>query len=201
MTREPVDGHVHRIKPAVAVLLGVCIVGLLAGIVLSYMQAQATERRLAVLEEYIEGRGQYRDAEADRLEARIAEGICDLLEQLPQTALLDEVRGKYGCGPGRPVEEFPPQVRQELSGQAAPPSPTPRRPPPAVETADPAPEQPSELRRGGDPLPPRTGPSPTTPPPAPVAPASPSPSPERQPLIDLQPLTDPLLCQGLGICI
>jgi hypothetical protein len=98
-------GHSHKLPLLVIALLGVCIAGLLAGIILMGVSVHRTNARLASLEEYVEGRGEYRDREADALEGRMEEsvrqGLCDLLDQFPgPSRFLDGPRAKYGCGPG-----------------------------------------------------------------------------------------------------
>lgn len=67
---------------------------------------------------YIEGRGEFRDQEAARLEVknqeRIRRAICDLLDQFPEGGLLDRPRSKYGCGPGIPLSSYPADVQDQL---------------------------------------------------------------------------------------
>lgn len=80
-----------------AVGLTLCLVGLGVGAIYLFQAHQ-----------YIEGRGEYRDAETQRLEQRITDAVCDLLDQLPAGGLLERPRSKYGCGPGYPVSEIDP---------------------------------------------------------------------------------------------
>jgi hypothetical protein len=63
-------------------------------------------------------------AKAQREETR--RSICEVLEAFPSTALLDQVRKEQGCGPGRPLSDFPPEIQREF---APPPSPAPPAPP------------------------------------------------------------------------
>ena len=102
------EGHDHDLKPTLLAFLVIISLGLVAGIVLSYVQAQRTGDRLAVLEEFVEGRGEQRDRENDAQDVRIKRAICDLLDQLPEGRLLDRPRAKYGCGPGLRPDEIPP---------------------------------------------------------------------------------------------
>lgn len=86
---------------------------------------------------YIEGRGQQRDAENERLNQRINDAICDLLDQLPEGDLLDRPREKYGCGPGIAIEDLPADIRQRYyEGRDDEPqnftSPPPRAEPPPI---------------------------------------------------------------------
>jgi hypothetical protein len=76
---------------------------------------------------YVLDRGQARDEELRRIDERINRSVCDLLDQLPEGGLLDRPRQKYGCGPGIPLESYPPDVQQRLRqqggwGHEAPPA-------------------------------------------------------------------------------
>ena len=120
----------------------------------------------------------------------VRDAICDVLEQFPPGPVMDDVRDRNGCGPGRPVDDFPPEVRDRI-GQPAPPAPLPE----GVETAPP----------GGFDLPPgaeadREGAEPYFPPPG----GAPDPAhpdlPPAYPDGPLDPLTD-LVCDTAHICL
>ena len=189
MTASKARGHDHTLQRSfritlIVALLAICV-GFGAGLLVTFSYTQTVNDRLAVLEEYIEGRGEYRDREAERLEQRIDRALCDLLSQLPASALLDEVRARYGCGPGRPIEDFPPEVQREIGGDPAP-APSPQAAPPA--------EPPPVGMGGAVPDPPRQTPYVPTPG---ETPAPPEPTPTPDPVVDLGPATDladDLLC-------
>lgn len=176
---------VYRVRTIAFTLVGLAVALSLASTYYSWRTAVEAEReavrvneRLAELEEYVEGRGQYRDAETDRLERLIGGAICDLLESLPPVAVLEEPRQRWNCGPGRPWEEFPPEV-QEQAG-----APSVASPPPTA----PAVEPPPVGMGGAQPDPPS--------PQAPYYPPGSSPpsvDPNPDPLVDLSVVTDPLL--------
>jgi len=92
-------GHDHGLA-ALRVVMVVVVLGLLAGIVIVYA---ALTVRVGQLEEYVEGRGQLRDAETARQDQRITGAVCDVLDQLPAGGRLDAVRDQYRCGPGLPA--------------------------------------------------------------------------------------------------
>lgn len=128
-----------RVVRAALVLLVVAQMLTLAGLGLAaafiYQQQQ-----------YIEGRGEYRDREAERMEEqwqeRFRRGQCDMLDNLPEGAVLDRLRDRYDCGPGLPRAELSPEERQELayrmgaaSAQEIPEFPMPTDLPPVPEGA------------------------------------------------------------------
>lgn len=139
---------------------------------------------VALIFVYILGRGHARDVENRETQRQtrelIRQGMCDLLDQLPASAVLDGPRRKYGCGPGIPVDQLPPSVRQQWS----PPVVSPRRvttpPETAAATAVPAPTPASPEGATAAPTTTAGVPPPTRPSSAPP----PTPSP-----------TDPLLCR------
>jgi hypothetical protein len=92
-------GHDHGLAALRAVMV-VVVLGLVAGIVIVYA---ALTVRVSDLEEYVEGRGQARDAENARQDQRIDDAVCDVLDRLPTGSSLDPVRAQYGCGPGLPA--------------------------------------------------------------------------------------------------
>lgn len=134
--------------------------------------------------DYVQGRGQARDAENQRLQEQIHEGMCDLLDQLPASAVLDGPRRKYGCGPGIPVNDLPPSIRQRWTPPVVAPTtaaPTSAAPTTAAPTRD------------------ASAPARTT---APVATVPPRP-PGAPPSTPSAPPTtvDPLLCGLVKICV
>ena len=133
-----------------------CVVALLLVSTLSVIYAVRVEQRLITLEEYVQGRGEYRDREAARMEAenteRTRRAACDLLDTFPEgLPALERARNKYDCGPGIPLSLLAPEERARLepeppvspSGEALPPTssqgaqPTP--PGPKAEPSTPAP--------------------------------------------------------------
>lgn len=117
--------------------------------------------------------------------------VCDVLESLPVTPLLDEVRKRHGCGPGRPVEDFPPDVQRDITSRGADAGPAPAERSPSSE--------PPPVGMGGavpdPPRPPPYYPPGSSPLPSPGRPVEPSPEPG--PVVDLGPLTevvDDVLC-------
>jgi hypothetical protein len=197
-------GHDHRLPRRVRlILIGlvVAVVGLAAAVaVMGVYVWQAAA--------YVPGTGEYRDAEAERIEQqaqeRIRRAICDLLDELPEGGLLERPRAKYGCGPGVPIAEFPPEVAERFRPEvtAPPPAPPPsraREPSPRPEPSDPTQDQtqptdtppPSGTRPQGEP-----GPAPQPPP------AQPAPPPDDGGLLDdlTDPLTDPV-CDLTSICL
>lgn len=186
--RQPV-GPTQRLMRSLLVLLALCVLGLIAGIVIVSIQNAQTNARLAILEEYLQGKGEQRDRETAALNRRIddavRQGKCDLLDQLPAGPLLDSVRGKYGCGPGIPLDQLPPEVQRELAGRSQPVA------PPVDEPGQP-------LLRMEDMLP--SEPPPDRPPP-PLAEQElvPPEPPDPAPLVDLRPVTEQV-CEALRVC-
>lgn len=152
------EGHDHDLKPTLLAFLVIIALGLVAGIVLSYVQAQRTGQRLHALEEYVQGKGEQRDRENARLREEIRQGQCALLDQLPAGGLLDRPRQTYGCGPGIPLDQLTPEEQAQLPSRKAPPRP--------AATTTPAAPIPQEA---------------PTQAPAPPVPASPTPTPPSQP--------------------
>lgn len=76
---------------------------------------------------YILARGEARDASELRMRQQIRDSWCQALDGFPQgNVFLDPLREQYGCGPGRPVEDFPPEVQRELNGEPSPVRPSER---------------------------------------------------------------------------
>lgn len=106
----------RRLVVALAVLATLQTVGLGLSAVYIYQQQQ-----------YVEGRGEYRDREALRIEEETSDllrrGICDLLDQLPEGGLLERPRVKYGCGPGIPFDSLTPEEQDRIGGSRGTPLP------------------------------------------------------------------------------
>lgn len=102
-------GHKHRQPRLILSTLLVAIVGLALAVSLLFVYAFRVEERLLQTEDYIAGRGEYRDAEADRLDRRIDTVVCDILGEFPAgDARADRLRTRYECPiPDRPTEGAP----------------------------------------------------------------------------------------------
>jgi hypothetical protein len=196
-----------------------------AAIVVLYLVLALNTYLVILNYQYVLGRGQYRDAEAQRIEQenteRVRIAVCDVLDHLPAGGLLDPTRTEYGCGPGIPVESLPPEAQEQLQQFASGiPEPEPAEPTPGVK-ATPAPSSRSAVTTAPAPTAAPPAPAPAAPPvaprppvqpaptpaPAPVpaptpAPAqpAPAPSPSPAPLVDGTPLTD-TLCGLIGVCL
>jgi hypothetical protein len=178
----PAGTHDHRVKntPLGLAFLGIVLLFLVnVGLVGYVLVARET-----------------RDEQTRITNQRINDGICDLLDQLPEGGLLDRPRQKYGCGPGIPFEELAPEEQEQIMGRApaairppAPVAPSPTTPAPAPDPMGGAVQvPPAEAARPGAPEPAPT-PTPTAPPTTPPP-----------PLVDLEPVTDPI-CDALGVCL
>lgn len=145
-----------------------------------------------------------RDVQQERTQELIRDSWCQALDAFPQGyPTLDSLRERFNCGPGRPVEEFPPDVQQQFRGRAHVTAP---ETPPGVDVA---PEGGFDLPGGasadggpGEPYYPTPGepePEPTVPipdgfpPPDPVQPTA-----QAQPG-PLDPVTE-TACDALGVC-
>lgn len=207
--RRPTWWTVRTVRAIAFACVGLAVALSLVSTLVSWRSAEAAnaravevERRLTALEDYVQGRGEYRDREAERLEReaqeRIRAGLCDLLDQLPVSPLLDQPRAKYGCGPGAAVAE--PAV-----GPQAPPAAdrTPADLPVAGKPPTARPSSPATTTAAGAAptpvVPPPAAATPTaTPAPTPTPPAAPTSAPPR--LLDVEPFTDPV-CRLLGVCL
>lgn len=181
-------GPIQRVIRLLLVLVCVIALGLVAGIVVVYVENGETSRRLAALEEYVQGKGEQRDHERAALEELMREldrqAACDLLDQFPVGGWLDRPRAKYGCGPGIPLDQLTPQEQSRIAGR-----------PPAVRP----PEAPAGPVPGPAPGVPSLGSSaaPDRPPPPPPAPLPPRPV---EPPTPLQPVID-RICDALPLCL
>lgn len=182
-----------------------CIVGLfvlgalnLAGLTMSLLYDLKQQ-------EYIMGRGDYRDAEAQRIEQqaqeRIRAGLCDLLDQLPASPLLDVPRGKYGCGPGLPPAP-PPPPSAPASESRTPAASTQQQSRPERPQLPGLPPAPGVPRPPASSTPTQQQPAPATPPPAAEPAPEPvtEPQPDQPPPDDPEPVTDPV-CRLIGVCL
>lgn len=176
-------GHTHELPRTLLTIIK-CLVGavvallLVAGMLTYYVMRQ---------QQYIEGRGEFRDRESARLQQEITNAVCDLLDQLPEGGLLERPRDKYGCGPGIPLSELPEDVRRRYQGEAAPAAtaaPTPTTQPPMGAPAAPNPPRPAP-----NPPPASNSPKPT--------PAAPTPLPPDDPIGGV----GGGVCDLTGICI
>jgi hypothetical protein len=107
--------HTHRLPPPVRL----AIVGLATAVALVIIALSLVGLAVYQADQYVKGRGEYRDRENARLEEQIRRAQCDLLDQLPEGGLLELPREKYGCGPGIPLDQLPPAVRQQYTPTAS----------------------------------------------------------------------------------
>lgn len=110
MTDEPIDApeHSHKLPGGVRLAIaGLIVVQFLLIVAVGLISVYVYQQQ-----QFIQGRGEYRDAEAVRLEERIRRSTCDLLDQFPEGGLLERPRNKYGCGPGMPGPWPPDQQPQ-----------------------------------------------------------------------------------------
>jgi len=102
--------HTHRLPPLVrAAVIGLTVAVLCLLVGLGLITAQ-----LVKVNQYVQGKGEQRDVENARLHEQQRQGMCDLLDQLPEGGLLDRPRVKYGCGPGLPVSSLTPEEQAQL---------------------------------------------------------------------------------------
>lgn len=186
MEAEPANppAHVHRLPPVIRI----AGVGLTIAVALVIVALVLVGLAVYQADQYVKGRGEYRDQENARTNERINRAMCDLLDQLPEGGLLERPRTKYHCGPGIPLEQLTPQEQAQVRGRGAPPpEPAPMRVPPRTGPGPGGPEDPA----------PR--PSPAAASPAAPVPASPTSAPAPSPSL-LDPITSPV-CNALGICL
>ena len=170
--------HSHRLPGSVRLAMA----GLVAAVLLLAVAVGFLTVYVYQANQYVQGRGEFRDAETARLEEQIRRSICDLLDQLPEGGLLDRPRAKYDCGPGLPAELLTPQEQARLADRRPPPvtDGEPQAPAPAAPTA---PDVGPGLRAA---VPPPPSPDVDVPPPSPPAPPdAPPPAAEPAPLGDL----------------
>ena len=176
--------HVHRMPR----VFRIAVVGLVGAVFLLLVAVGLIANAVLQQQQYIEGRGVQRDAENARLHEQIRQAQCDLLDQLPEGGLLEAPRTKYHCGPGIPLADLPPSVRQRYAPTPAVPQALTPLPPAA---------SPSASRPAPGTLPPRTGPGPGGPTPTPPS-STPTPTPTPSPS-PLRPVTGPV-CDLTGLC-
>lgn len=134
-------GHTHDLPPSLGTILRalvvvVVVLAVMVGLLTYYVFQQ---------QQYVQGRGEFRDRENERTNQRINDAICDLLDQLPEGGLLERPRTKYGCGAGIPLSELPEDVRRRYQGEEppAPATTTPTQDPPPLSPAVPNPPRPT----------------------------------------------------------
>lgn len=86
--------HVHRLPGSVRVALaGLAAAVLLLAVAVGLMAVYVYQANL-----YVQGRGEYRDAEAQRIEDRIDGVVCDILGEFPAgDPRADRLRARYEC--------------------------------------------------------------------------------------------------------
>lgn len=95
--------HTHRLPGGVRA----AILGLGAAVLLLLIAVGLMASAVYQANQYVEGRGEFRDREADRIEQaaidEVRRAACDILAALPADgAVLDQVRAQFDCGPGVP---------------------------------------------------------------------------------------------------
>lgn len=100
--RHPEDGHDHRIPLSLQLMVAISVLGLLASAVIMVGYIHDTNARITTLEQYVQGRGEYRDREQARLEEQMRADWCRVLDMLPEGQFLDVLRAEKDCGPGIP---------------------------------------------------------------------------------------------------
>ena len=95
----PEDGHDHRLPLSLQALVIVSFLGLAAAVVIMLGYINETNRRIERLEDYVAGRGEYRDREAARLKEELRRNWCEVLDNLPAAPSLDRLRTKFECEP------------------------------------------------------------------------------------------------------
>ena len=181
--------HVHRLPPVVRI----AAVGLTLAVGLVIVALVLIGLAVYQADQYVKGRGVYRDQENARTNERINRAMCDLLDQLPEGGLLNRPRAKYGCGPGLPIDSLTPQEQAQLHSRT-PAAPAPSQPQPLVPLPLPGGADPGVVPPQPGTLPPRTGPGPGGPTPTP-----PSPEPAAPTASPLSPVTD-LVCGLVDVC-
>lgn len=98
--------HVHRLPGSVRAALG----GLAVAVLLLLIAVGLMASAVYSANQYVQGRGEYRDAEADRLDRRIDQVVCDILGEFPVgDERADRLRVRYDC-------PFPPLPPTDKSG-------------------------------------------------------------------------------------
>ncbi len=121
MTDEPVTLHPCRLPRWVRVSL----FGLVGAVFLLAVGVGLMATFVYQQQQYIEGRGEYRDREQARAEAENVErtraAMCDLLDTFPEgVPSLQRARDKYQCGPGIPIGLLTPEERARLGPRSTP---------------------------------------------------------------------------------
>jgi hypothetical protein len=84
-----IHAHRHPRWPTFALAGLVCLLAIAIAVLAVYV---------GNLQDYVNGRGDYRDAEAARIEASIGQAVCDILREFPVgDARADRLRARYHC--------------------------------------------------------------------------------------------------------
>lgn len=96
--------HVHRLPGSVrAAIGGLAIAVLMLLVAVSLMAIQVYQA-----DQYVQGRGEFRDAEAARMERLIDRVVCDILAEFPTgNERADRLRARYECPIPTPIKETP----------------------------------------------------------------------------------------------
>jgi hypothetical protein len=121
MDEEP-SVHTCRLPRVVRLaMIGMVLAQLLTIVALGFSVAYDYQQQ-----QYIEGRGEYRDREATRLEAGAEEQdrrtACRILDAFPAGGYLDAVRERFACGPGIPLDQLPADLRARITPSTPTPS-------------------------------------------------------------------------------
>jgi hypothetical protein len=96
-----VPAHVHRLAGSVRWALA----GLVAAVALLLVAVGLMAVYVHQANQYVQGRGEYRNAEAARLDDRIDQVVCDILGEFPAgEPRADRLRVRYDC----PIPETTP---------------------------------------------------------------------------------------------
>lgn len=102
---RPTWWTVRTVRSIAFMCVGLAVALSLVSTLVSWRSAQAAnaravevEQRLAALEDFVDGRGKYRDREAERLEGLINRVVCDILGEIPVgNERADRLRLRYEC--------------------------------------------------------------------------------------------------------
>lgn len=93
--------HVHRLPASVRLAL----IGLTGAVFLLIVALGLTAIYVYQANQYVQGRGEFRNAEATRIEDRIDRVVCDILGEFPAgEPRADRLRARYDC----PIPEAAP---------------------------------------------------------------------------------------------
>lgn len=84
-----IHAHRHPRWPTFALAGLVCLLAIAVAVLAVFV---------GNLQDYVNGRGEYRDAESARIEQSIGQAVCDILREFPADDLrADRLRIRYGC--------------------------------------------------------------------------------------------------------